>query len=410
MGCLTVSALAAIGAGAFIGVAFRDRWRVGKPLTAITAASSAGGFAAELASYQSRGYVPEGQPATEATQPLLAGWSRWTHRLQINADECVALVASAHEGYASPRFSGLFADDPMAAQTFDLAAAQGNNLPFSNDPRWLYTVTSEGLATSVAWCAHQPKSVEARVLFRTVDGFTPPRRADATVRWQVLRGPWTATGGVQSLYTASAHNTALAALAAEFSDPLASANEAPSPGLSAQGTPKDLLVGTAALFPANTTAATELYQLAARDSGIAVHPRVELTLSEQERSTVNATFTALAAGRALPTEHDPIVDVGRNDFYRVLAVVDATQIPATCVTFVLARGQGLFAPTISRYVRGTRQRTPLATTRSNIAIDRVCPTDGVFSYIVDDIDQQTYRITQWAAGNEAAPTRRGRGR
>ncbi len=409
MGCLTASAIVAIGVGAIIGVAWRDRWREPNPLTPVSAQLGQAAFTAEVTRYSSRAMVPEGQPADEATQPYGVGWSRWTHRFEIRADECVALVVAAGQGYAAPRFAGLFTADFGAEPVFDARVAQQATQQYGTDPRWLYSTSTEGVATSVTWCAHQAKSVEARVMFRTLDGFSPPRRADATARWQLLRAPWASFGGPAALHGSSMQTPALLALAAEFDDPLGAAQRQPPTGMSETPPSRDILVAVAALLPVNASTAGELYALAARDSGIAVNPRLPGTLTTEERAIVTASYSGAAMGRALPAEHDPIVDLGRNDFYRVILVVDSSQLPSSCATFTFARGQGLFAPRISRYVRATRQRTPLTAVRDNVATDRVCPTEGVFSYIVDDTDQQTYRVSQWTT--EPAPVvRAGRGR
>lgn len=406
MGCLTLSAIGAIGAGVFLGFALRDRWRTPKPLVAIAAQVGESAFNAEVMRVSAMRFAPVGAPADEPAQAYGVGWSRFVRRFEIGADECITVVVAAREGHAAPKFAGLFNANGNVEHDFDQYASQYGTQPVSANVHWLYVTQSEGLATSVAWCAHAPRSVEAHVMFRTIDGFSPPRRADATARWQVLRAPWSAIGGPRGLHVPSVQQGALAALAAEFTDPLGAAQREPPQGLSESAPSHDLVPGAAALIPVNPTTATELYSLAARDSGIAVNPRVSATHTATDRAAALAAFNTAAAGRPLPAEHDAIVDLSRNDFYRVLAVVDATQMPAACTTITLARGQGLFAPAVSRYSRATRQRTPLATLKENVATDRVCPTDGLFSYIVDDTDQQTYRLSQWGA----APAQETRGR
>ncbi len=410
MGCLTASAIAALGASVIMGYAFRDRWRTPKPLTPIAAAVGDAAFAAEVARFAARAMVPQGQPVDAPTEAAGVGWSRFVHRFDIGADECVALVVASHEGYAAPKQSGLFVAGTSVEREFDGFVAQYTTQPASGDPRWLYVASTEGLATSLTWCAHAPRSVEARVMFRTVDGFSPPRRADATARWQLLRAPWATYGGPRALHGTNVQRSALEALANEFTAPLEAAQRVPPEGLSERAPAVDVMAGAAALVPLNTTSAVELYALAARDAGVPVNPRVLGPLSDEQRAIVTNAFNASAANRALPAEHDAIVDLGRNDFYRVLAVIDGSQLPAECVTITLARGQGLFSPSISRYSRLTRQRTPLANVRDNLATDRVCPTDGLFSYIVDDTDQMQYRLTQWGAAQPAPATRGRRGR
>jgi hypothetical protein len=175
-------------------------------------------------------------------------------------------------------------------------------------------------------------------------------------------------------------------------------------------------MGSAALLPVNLSTAATLWDLAARDSGITVNPRVA-TVDPSALATVQTAYVMRAAGRPLPGQHDPIVDVGRNDFYRVLAVVDATGFAAECRTITFARGLGMYRPRIERYVRATRVRTILERVTDNVATDRVCPTDGVLTYIVDDTDQLPYRVTQWSSTAPIAepaansqPVRRGRPR
>jgi hypothetical protein len=402
-GCLTVSALIALVIGGFSGLVFRSSWRTPSPLRPLSTAVGEAAFAAEAARVRAHGLVPQGAPSSGPTLLAAPGWSRIVERIDVGEDECVAVVFATIDGYATPRFAGLFAPQSAAERTFDQRIFEHPSwigTPFHGDSPWFVSTTSEGATVTLSWCARRPKSLEARVLFQTVDGFQPPRRAEANARWQVFRAPWRAIGGPSGLPSRGMNPRALAELAAEFVDPLSEATRSAPPGLVAAQPSHDVVAGAAALIPVNERAVALLWDLAARNrgstgSGIAVHPRIHGALSDQERSIVQATFARLAEGRPLPEEHDAIVDLGRNDFHRVLAVIDAESIANDCRTITFARGEGLFQPQITRYNRRNGERTPVGTVRDNVATDRVCRPDGVIAYLVDDTDQQTYRITTW---------------
>jgi len=327
MGCLTLSAIAAIGAGVMLGFALRDRWRTPRPLVPIAAQVGESAFNAEIMRVSAMRFAPVGAPADEPTQAYGVGWSRFVRRFEIGADECITVVVAARDGHAAPKYAGLFnANGSAVEHDFDQYAAQYGTQPTSANVHWLYVTSSEGLAASVAWCAHAPRSVEARVMFRTIDGFSPPRRADVTARWQVLRAPWAAIAGPRGLHVPSVQRGALAALAAEFTDPLGAAQREPPQGLSESAPSLDLEAGAAALIPVNTTTAIELYSLAARDSGIReammirptnecsrwrprasrcsrarITTRPRISLRRLQRWTYRATFTGCAATRARRT-------------------------------------------------------------------------------------------------------------
>lgn len=418
VGCLGLSVIAAIGLAAITGSAFRARWFEPPPLRPVTAAEGQRSLDAAVNFARQRG-LRDDSSGTQTATVLSTGWSAFDKRIDVGANECVAIVVASVEGYAAPKHAGLFDGASSEGTTFQNSVFQTGAMPYNRNRSWLQVASRDALSVTLGWCARQPTALDARVMLSTLDGTTPPRRADATVKWQVLRAPWSAVGGPSRMPTQTYTNEALAALAATFEEPLAEATrEPPEPGLVPVEPSHDAPMGSAALIPVMRATVALLWDMSARNSGatgsgISVHPRIAGPLSLEEQTVINTTFTELAAGRVIPPEHDPIVDLGRNDFYRVVAVLDTGSIQRECQLVTLTRGEGLFAPRVSRYSRLSGQRTAITRTRNNVAIDRVCPGD-VLTYLTDDTDQKTYRVTIWqpagaAPAQAASPTRGRRG-
>lgn len=392
---------------AIAGVTFRDR-RIDPPqLRPIDAAAAQPSFDAAVARLRQSGLRDD----TTGTAPVTrhnAYWASFAKRFDVAANECAAIVVTAIEGYAAPKHAALIDGASTEGATFERSVLEQGSAPYQRNASWLQVTSRDALTVTLGWCARQATTLDARVALQSLDGSYPPRRVDATVRWQVLRAPWSAVGGPSRLPVQGLNEDALAALAAQVEEPLAAATrEPPEAGLVPVEPSHDAPVGAAALIPVMRPTIALLWDMSARNSGatgsgISVHPRIAGPLSIEEQTVINTTFAELAAGRPIPSEHDPVVDLGRNDFYRVIAVLDTGSIRRECQLVTLTRGEGLFAPQVFRYSRLSGQRTAIERTRDNVAIDRVCPGD-VLTYLTDDTDQKPYRVTLWQPG-EAAPT------
>lgn len=412
IGCLGISAIVALGVAVLVGVARRDAFREPSPLRAIDAATGQATHDAALARAQASGLRPDSSGSAPVT-PLNALWTSFSKRLEVGANECVALIVTTSEGYAAPKHAALFDAASAGGADFERSVTAEGVSGARYRPDCFQFESRDALSTTVGWCARRATSLDARVLLSTIDGFRPARRADATVRWQTLRAPWSVVGGPARMPAQGYTTHALTALAATFEEPLAAATrEPPEAGLVPVEPSRDVPMGAAALIPVMRPTVALLWDMSARNSGavgsgISVHPRIAGPLSTEEQRVINATFTELAVGRAIPAEHDPVVDLGRNDFYRVLAVLDTGSIRRECQLVTLTRDEGLFPPRIVRYGRSSGLRTTIARTRDNVAIDRVCPGE-VLTYLTGDTDQKTYRITIWQPADAARPAPVGR--
>jgi hypothetical protein len=332
-------------------------------------------------------------------------YSQWRYRFAIEAEQCVALVVGVIEGYALPHRALMYTADSV-----NLDSEVRQIAGFSPDPVGRTVVpmvdrAGAGAAMTLNWCEHQPREVEVVMVFRTIDGAQSARRADVTLQAQVLRASWSALGGPLNLPRPGLTATALARLAAETPEPLMQAENHPPEGFAVLTPGVTIEEGFAVLNPLSANTLATLYHMSARDSGVAVHPRV-FAPTPDDMQLVTSTF-ALMANNGVAAEHDPIVDLGRNDFYRVLSVVGASGNQSDCETIAFARGEGIFVPRVYRYNPISRVKTLLLSPQNNnVVVDRFCKVEGMMSYIVNDTDQQRYRMTRLIQASAAtvAPT------
>lgn len=405
VGCLSISVAVAGLAAVVFGLAGRDQWYEPDPLVPLAVADGTRAFNDEVRVIQEARFVASEPVAGGATTAIATtlGYTQWRQRFTIHAEECVALVVGVTSGYALPSFGALFpseftALDDVVRERSSPSAGVGNH------PQSLSQSTGAGATVTLNWCEHQEKTVDAVVVFRSVDGAHSPRRADAVLQTQLFRGPWALIGGPLSLPRPGPNPLALRRLAAESADPLGQAERELMEGLVMIEPPRTIQMGFASLFPVDSNTLSTLYHMAARDSGVAVHPRVLLSTPE-EMATGLATFMQLAGAASFPAEHDPIVDLGRNDFYRVLAVLGPNSTTDECQMLNFARGEGLFIPRVYRYNPISRTKQVLTSPHTNNVVrDRLCTNEGTVSYIVNDTDQMTYRLVRMAQHGAVVPT------
>jgi hypothetical protein len=357
-------------------------------------------------------------------------WGLWAREISVGEDECVALVIAAKEGDGAPRLGGMFVPGGDAEATFDGPARAAGEIPRRASPSWISTVASERFAMTLYACARRPRTVQARVLLESFDGYRPARGATATVRWEVLRRPRSRLGGMEALAPVRWHEEGVRALLAEIEDPLGLPQRRPPAGMIPQAAPQDVPEGSALLLPVSARTAAWLYRLSSGVERTVVNPRA-VVQKPQDAEVIRATFEDARRGRfpstmtgedagaggasadagpsiarsteVPPVPHDAVMDVGRNDFRRIIAVVDPRGLGTECVTLTLARDQGLFSPRLQRRVFDTSARTArtfVDHTEEHVVTDRVCPDEGVVVYAADAADAAGYRVSVW----QPAPT------
>ncbi len=401
MGCLTMSAILAAMFAFVLGLGMRTQWHDPDPLQPLPEGTGARLFAAEFAAIQSASFVAQ-EPAVTAPVvaiPTAAGYSQWRSQVVIHPEECVALVVGVVAGYALPHYGAMIGANEVV---LDAIIPQLTPSPATAEPRIFNALVrreGNGAVMTLNWCEHQERTIDVLMIFRSIDGAMPPRRSDATIQSQLLRAPWTAVGGPLNLPRPGVTQAALQRLARETVDPLGQSARQPQPGLFPVGSGTLISMGFATLDPLNGSTLTTLYHLAARDAGVAVNPRVAVQRPEDSATVLNA-FIQYSMGRAFPAEHDPIVDLGRNDFYRVLSVLSILNPAESCEIITFARNEGLFTPNVYRYNAVSRVKTLLTSrNHNNVVEDRLCAEDGVIAYIVDDIDQLSYQMTRFVPYN-----------
>ncbi len=395
MGSLALSAIVAAVVALGAGNAMRDQLHEPDPLRPFPETTANRLFATELAAIRRRGFVVQEPAVTAPTLPIptAIGYSVWRTRVVIHPEECVALVVGVIAGYALPHYGALIAtnQEVLDAMIVQLATStQGTQSVATNT---LVSRDGHGAIMTLNWCEHQQRTVDALLVFRTVDGTTPPRRSDATIQAQVLRGSWSAVGGVINLPRSGITPAAVQRLADETVDPITQAERQVPEGMVAVGPSTLIAVGFATLEPINGHTLSMLFNMTAGGAVVGANPRVAVQ-RPTDRLLVTDAFRRFSRTAEFPEEQDPIVQVERNDYYRVLAVLAAGDPSQPCQKIAFTRSQGLLIPQVYRYNYISQIKSMLPSSHyNNVVEDELCPYDGVMAYIVDDTDQLSYRIT-----------------
>lgn len=374
---------------AFGAVAFGMRERLPfPPLRAISPAEATAALDAERAVATQLGMTvaEEGEEAVTAVN----GLGVWRRPVALGARECVAVIVSVR-GYQAPRalaLQGVAADSSRITlyPTRPLSLHQGN----------------EGLAAQVQWCAWEPRPAIAVAETRALDGLLDSPFREAVLHYAVYRGAWSRVGGPTALTRGERSARGLAELGPEPAT-LATAAMLP-PSARSLGAPIDITLGGARLVPANATTYRRLYELVRGRLEEPVNPRVDPFVPPGDRwglgLPVNAREVVAGAlhGAEPPALHDPVIEVGRNRFRRVLAVVDRGRLGASCVRLLFTRLVLGHGARVYRYEEGDPDVGSALATQGNVASDLSCPASGVTAYAVDDADQEAYRLGVFATG------------
>ncbi len=91
-----------------------------------------------------------------------------------------------------------------------------------------------------------------------------------------------------------------------------------------------------------------------------------------------------------PAVHDPVTDLGFNDFRRVLAVVHRGRLGAPCAGVALVRNRFGYRPQVqAMQADGTVRDLP---ERENVALDEQCPVQGPTVYLAPFRDHDRWTL------------------
>ncbi len=383
---LAVSLVGAMFASMAVAFGMRERLPP-PPLRAITAAEAAAAFDVERTAATQLGMTlaEEG----EAPVTAVSGLGVWRRPIALGAQECVAVIVSVR-GYQAPRAVAL--QNPAADSsritlypTRPLSVHQGN----------------EGLAAQTQWCNWTPGSAIAVAETRSLDPVSDSVFRDAVLHYAVYRGPWTRVGGPTALTRGELSARGLADLGPE---PAVLGGAAMAANARSLGAPIDITLAGARLVPANATTYRRLYEAVRGRLEEPVNPKVDPFVPPGDRwglgLPVNAreVIAGVLHGADPPPLHDPVIEVARNRFRRVIAVVDRGRLGASCVRLTFTRLVVGHGARVYRYDDSDSDIGSALATQGNVATDVSCPATGVATYAVDDTDQESYRLNVWATG------------
>lgn len=302
------------------------------------------------------------------------GW--WSMPLEIAAEECVAVVVGI-DGAQRVSQVAIQATNRAPDEIAEEAMARAHN--------------GGGLVAHAQWC--ERRAVPRRVV-ALAERVVPQsqRAARATLRWAVYRAPWATVGGPVRLTRGQLRSESLAVLgddlAAREAQPLFPADAVP---LSAR---VPLTMGFARLLPSDAGTYGALIRAMRSDANPSVNPRIDPApvAGAPWNTGLPVDFGGIRAslgGDATVAVHDPVIDLGLNEFRRVLAVVDRAHLGVPCARVALVRGRFAHAARVEALdPDGTRHPLP---PRENVALDDRCPSQGPTVYLVpaDDHDPWT---------------------
>jgi hypothetical protein len=332
-------------------------------------------MAAEGAEATRRGMALAAQG--DATLTIHGSTGVWSMPLAFGANECVAVVVGV-EGRQRVTRAAIQVSARTEDQISDDAMAQAGN--------------GGGLVAQVQWCE---RSAATRRLVVTSDAVASgsERSAQNTLRWAVHRGPWRTVGGPVRLTRGSLRAEALEGLGDDLA---ATEARALFPnGVEAVGEAMPATLGFARLIPSDGVTYTALLRASTRGGDRRANPRVDPSTTPGVRwaTGLPLDFGDLRArsGTDLSVPvHDPVVDLGLNDFRRVLAVVDRARLGAPCAGVVLSRQRYAFAARAEALdADGTVRQLGH---RENVAVDDRCPVSGPTIYLAPSDDHDVWQV------------------
>ncbi len=358
---LVVAGCCSAVAGVIGAYAFADEAAVQSVPTATPVEVTRAAIARELASATATGFPPAADVSASARAVGAGGPLQLT--VNLAARECVAVIAGV-SGFQ--RLTALTLAAPGPAGTITEAAVDH----------------PEGAAGQVQYCATQAMTVVVSAQTTRRSHERPPRYTESSATVLLTRAPWSTTGGFSGLRRGRFDSTAVAfaGRGAEWDELTAQ-----QPAGATLAWPEAMIDRAhAAVAPSATAVVTWFATLSARGTGSPMgHPRIAWDPTAPSLEAVLPT--SLAA-------HDPVVDIGFNDYRRVLLALDPAATGPGCTTVLLTRARYRTRPQVWRW---TGQGAPAALTESgNVARDVVCG-GGQRLYLVGDDNGDAYRVQAW---------------
>ena len=328
---LVIAAVASNVAGLVVAFAFREV----APVQAVPQPTPAGVTRAamlrESALATRLGFAAPTDITATATPMTASGVAEAP--VSLGARECVAVVVGA-TGYRR-----------VVAVTLHGAMEDGTIAELVGD-------RPDGAAGQVQFCATRAMSATLRVQTVRRSHEAPARYTGCALTIWSSRAPWSATRGFDGLRRGGfdARAVALAGRDAVWDE---------MPGM----------------HPGETSPAWPTVMVGA--SAAAVVP---------QSAEMAAWVAALGA-------YETVVDVGFNEFRRVVLAIEAPPEAEGCVTVVLGRDRYRTRAAVWRWT-GTGAPVALEE-RMNLASDRVCPGSGRRVYVVADDNRDAYRVEGW---------------
>lgn len=371
-GIFSVTMGALVGLLVAVGTADR-RWEERGGIIAASAVTSA--MTSEGAEATRLGMTLQTQGTATPTERGSQGW--WSMPVSIGNDECVAVVVGI-DGAQRVSQLAIQATNRAPDEIADEAMARSSN--------------GGGLVAHAQWCERHavPRMVVA--LSGRVNS-SSQRASASTLRWAVYRGPWAAVGGPVRLTRGRLRSESLAALgddlAAREAQPLFPADAVPL------GAPVPLTMGLARLLPSDAQTYGALVRASRGEANPEVNPRIDPSpvAGAPWNTGLPLDFGGIRESVGADPSiavHDPVVDLGLNDFRRVLAVVDRARLGAPCARIALVRQRYAHAARVTALdADGTRRAL---TPRENLALDDRCPVAGATVYLAPASDHDRWTL------------------
>lgn len=313
---------------------------------------------------------------------LGGGSGAWSMPLRIEAGECVALLAGI-DGRARVQQVAIQSESRTRDIIAHDALAVGGN--------------GGGVVAHAQWCEREAIT---RVAVVTGEAVSSGSRlaAEHALRWAVYRGTWARVGGPAGLTRGRLRAESLEGLGDDLAAQLA---ESALPPARRRGPEVPITFGAARLLPADAETYAALLAASVAHENPQVNPRVDPTVIPAAPWTTGLpiNFAAVRASSGVdlsPALHDPVADLGLNDFRRVLAVVHRGRLGEPCTGVALARNRFGYRPQVqARQTDGTVRDLP---ERGNVAFDAQCPVQGPTVYLAPfrDHDRWTLHVVRGA--------------
>ncbi|MEZ4410798.1 MAG: hypothetical protein R3A52_30600 [Polyangiales bacterium] len=332
-----------------------------------------------------------GDDAITVRAPFDASWSRV---IDVGAGECVAVVV------------GVSGWQTLSRLAIQMGNAPAEHIVGAGETPLSWEGNGPHLVGHVQWCdpvaARRVVVAESQGITRT----SPSEFTGGRVQWVLLRGPWSRVGGPTRLTRGRLSSEALSAMPASIA--VAEAQRLVPEGARPIGPPLTVHAGAVRLIPSTTEALRALYPFFVGEPPIAVNPRLDPEdIPSAPFATglplgLRDTLRSLSGEAEVPPAHEPVVEVGRNDFRRALALLDPRGLRAPCVGALLTRMR--YAHEAALWSITTPGATGDAvSTAGGAAFVTRCADEGPALFVTRDDDRDPWRAQVYAVPRPAAP-------